>query len=214
VAFAIQPKQTVVFIGDSITDCGRRDSAAPLGTGYVKFCHDLIVAKYPAHQVKVVNKGIGGNTVRDLFNRWTDDLVTLQPDWVSVKIGINDVHCWHNKAEGRSVSPDEFTELYDRILDRTRQETQAKMILIDPFFISADTARDSFRAIIREKLQPYIKTVSAMAKKYEARHVRTEEIFQNLLKQFPADHFCPEPVHPYANGHLVIAHAWLSEMGW
>jgi lysophospholipase L1-like esterase len=214
VSFAIKPKQTVLFIGDSITDCGRRDANAPLGSGYVKFCNDLIVAKYPAHQLNVINKGISGNTVRNLRDRWTDDVINLKPDWVSVKIGINDVHRWHMQIKEASVTPDEFAEFYDQILSRTKQETQAQIILIEPFFISTDSARGSERAVIREKLPLYIRTVHAMVKKYQTRHVRTEEIFQELLKRYPADHFCPEPVHPYANGHLVIAHAWLSEMGW
>lgn len=53
-----------------------------------------------------------------------------------------------------------------------------------------------------------------MAKKYHTRLVRTHERFQALLKLYPPDRFCPEPVHPYIAGHMVIAHAWLKTMGW
>lgn len=212
--FAIKPKQKVLFIGDSITDCGRRDSSAPLGNGYVKFCNELIVARYPAHQLNVINKGIGGNTVRDLMNRWTDDMVAHQPDWLSIKIGINDVHRYYMKVADASVTPDEFAEFYDRILERTQKETKAQVILVDPFYVSNDQSPGSLRTAIRELLPKYIRTVHAMVRKYKTRHVKTDEIFQNLLKYYPADYFCPEPVHPYPNGHLVIAQAWLSEMGW
>ncbi len=45
--FAFQNGQTVPFIGDSITDCGRRGEHAPYGNGYVKLAIDLITAKYP-----------------------------------------------------------------------------------------------------------------------------------------------------------------------
>ena len=50
-SFLIQDGQTVVFIGDSITDCGRRDEARPLGNGYVKMAVDLVAAKYPQRQI-------------------------------------------------------------------------------------------------------------------------------------------------------------------
>jgi len=214
VPFAIKPKQTVLFIGDSITDCDRRGGSAPLGSGYPKFCNDLITAKYPTHQIRVVNHGISGHTVRNLMDRWTDDVVRLQPDWLSIKIGINDVHRWHMKVPDAMVSPEEYAQLYDHILSRTKKETKAQVILVDPFYISQETDPHSFRTAIRQKLPLYIKTVHAMVKKYKTRHVKTEEIFQSLLKHYPAERFCPEPVHPFASGHLVIANAWLEAMGW
>jgi lysophospholipase L1-like esterase len=214
VPFAIKPNQTVLFIGDSITDCDRRGGSAPLGSGYPKLCNDLITARYPGHKVKVVNHGISGHTVRNLKDRWTDDVIKIQPDWLSIKIGINDVYRWHLNFPDATVSPDEYAEFYDQILNRTKKETRAQIILMDPFFISQDTTPCSERTAIREKLPLYIKTVHAMVKKYKTRHVKTEQIFQDLLKYYPAEHFCPEPVHPFASGHLVMAHAWLKEMGW
>jgi len=213
-SFAIKPNQTLLFIGDSITDCDRRGGSAPLGNGYPKYCNDLISAKYPAHRIEVINRGISGHTVRNLMDRWTDDVIRLQPDWLSIKIGINDVHRWHMNVPDATVDPDEFLEFYDRILSRTKKETKAQIILMDPFYISRDTDPHSDRTAIRRKLPLYIRTVHAMAKKYKTRHVRLEDIFQNLLKHYPAERFCPEPVHPNPAGHLVIAQAWLKEMGW
>ena len=86
------PQQKIVLIGDSITDCGRRNEPfAPYGAGYVKFVRALLLARYPELGLEVVNRGIGGNTVRDLARRWDEDVIAEQPDWLSVKIGINDV---------------------------------------------------------------------------------------------------------------------------
>ncbi len=81
--FAIQPGQTVLFTGDSITDCGRRGDDRPLGAGYVRMAVDLINARYPDNGCRFINTGIGGNIVRDLFDRWTDDCIRHQPDWLS-----------------------------------------------------------------------------------------------------------------------------------
>jgi len=213
--FAIKPGQTVVFIGDSITDCGRRSgSSVPLGDGYVRMTSELIVAKYPAHKLKIINRGISGNTVRDLRDRWSDDVIALKPDWLSIKIGINDLHRWHNNVAGASVTPDEFADLYDDILSRAKKETKANIILVDPFYLSTDRHPGTPRAIIMEKMPLYIRTVHKMVKRYKTRHVRTHDVFQGILKHHSTESLCPEPVHPYASGHLVIAHEWLKTVGW
>lgn len=212
--FAIKPGQTLLFTGDSITDCGRRAAEAPMGNGYASMVNNLIVAKYPAHRLNVINTGISGHTVRDLFNRWTDDVIRYQPDWLSIKIGINDIHRWLRQVPEASVTAEEFADLYDKILARVKKETKANVILVDPFYISTDTATDSFRAQVLKHLPEYIKTVEKMAKKYKTRRVKTHDIFKQLLKYYPSDKFCPEPVHPNAAGHLVISQAWLKEMGW
>jgi acyl-CoA thioesterase I len=212
--FAIKPGQTVLFTGDSITDCGRRAHAAPLGEGYVRSVNDLIAAKYPAHGLKVINTGISGNTVRDLFNRWTDDVIRHQPDWLSIKIGINDVHRWLHQVQGASVSAEEFADLYEKILARVKKETKAQVVLVDPFYISTDTSSGSFRTLVLQTLPSYQKTVAAMAKKYKTRHVKLHDMFQTQLQHTAPDRWCPEPVHPNPSGHLLMAHEWLKSVGW
>ena len=101
----IPPDTRLVFVGDSITDCGRRDSDPPLGCGYVRMAADLITARYPGHGVRVVNTGISGNTVKDLTPRWTEDVINHDPDWLSVMIGINDVHRYITNQGAAAVSP-------------------------------------------------------------------------------------------------------------
>lgn len=210
----IKPKQTVLFIGDSITDCGRLAEEAPLGGGYVRQIRDLIGAKYPGHRLTYVNKGVSGNTVRDLKDRWSDDAIRFQPDWLSILIGVNDLHRWLRRDEEGAVTPREFADMYDALLQRAKKETQAKIVLVTPFYISRDSQADSWRARALKNLPKYSKTVHALAKKYGARLVDPHRRFQKLLKHAPADQFCPEPVHPNLSGHLVIAHCWLKTMKW
>jgi lysophospholipase L1-like esterase len=179
----------------------------------VKFVADLLTAKYPEHELNFINTGISGHTVRDLRDRWTDDVIRHQPDWLSIKIGINDIHRWLHKVQGASVTAEEFATLYDEILARVKKETKAQIVLVDPFYISNDKNPNSFRSVVLKELPSYIKTVHAMVKKYKTRHVKTHEIYQRLLKTYPGDRFCPEPVHPNHSGHLVIANAWLDAVG-
>ena len=196
--------QTVVFIGDSITDCGRRGAAAPFGEGYVSMCIDLITAKYPERKIRFINKGIGGNTVLDMYERWEDDVIRHKPDWVSVKIGINDLHRWLRGAE-QAFTPENFRKLYDSILDWTVKKTGAKIVLIEPFYISIVKGDQTFRGKVIALIPQYIEVVREMSKKYKARIVHTHEMFQRQLKYRDAEVFCPEPVHPNRCGHLLIA---------
>ena len=194
----------VLFIGDSITDCGRRDVAAPLGDGYVSLLHDLIIGGWPERDITWVNKGIGGNQVTDLQLRWEDDVIREAPTWLGVKIGINDLHV-HLRGDPLGVSPERFREVYDEILSRAAAKTKAKLILITPFYISADRSGQSFRSTVLEILPSYIAVVEAMAQKHKARLVRLQAMFERQIAKRPADTFCPEPVHPNRTGHLLIA---------
>ena len=199
--------QTILFIGDSITDCGRRGPEAPFGSGYVKIFRDLLVIREPQKEVAIINKGIGGHKVTDLRDRWTDEVMRHKPNWLSVKIGINDLHSVARGAEVQ-VSPECFEEAYDDILSRTRKRfSRIPILLIDPFYISGETSPTSFRKTVLDLLPKYIRVVEKMTRKYKTNRIKTHEMFQRLLRYHEADLFCPEPVHPNLTGHLAIAEA-------
>jgi lysophospholipase L1-like esterase len=211
--FRFQDGQKVVFVGDSITDCGRRGAQAPYGSGYVRQAIDLITARYPERRITYWNEGIGGNTVQDLRNRWSRDVIRHQPDWISVKIGINDLHRSLGGDSG-AVGPEEYESLYRSILQDVREHTGARLVLIDPFYISTDTIERSLHSRVLELLPQYLEAVHRMAEEFGALSVRTHEEFQRQLRFRPPDAFCPEPVHPNVSGHLVITHALLRTLGW
>lgn len=210
--FLVQDQQLFIFQGDSITDCGRRAGAAPFGTGYASIFIDLVTAKYPERDIRYINRGIGGDKTVGLRDRWDDDVIRHKPDWVSVLIGINDLHTFLFNSEP-CVSPDVYREAYDNILARTRDNTDAKIVLLDPFYISVDqTPGQSFRSLVLETLPAYIDIVNELVDKYGAYHVKTQELFLEQLKYRPAETFCPEPVHPNHAGHVVMAQALLDAL--
>ncbi|MCS7252874.1 MAG: SGNH/GDSL hydrolase family protein [Armatimonadota bacterium] len=211
--FRLSDGQVVVFIGDSITDCGRRDVSPPLGNGYVKFIAELIAIRYPSLDVRIFNKGISGNTVADLRDRWHDDVLVVNPDWVSVLIGINDVHRVLMN-DHTAVPPERYEELYRQCLELTVERTNAQIVLMEPFYISTDTESNSWRTKVLQMLSHYRAAVRQLAEEFKAVFVPLHELFREQLHYRHADAFCPEPVHPNAFGHLLIAHAWLIAMGW
>lgn len=204
-----QPKQRLVFIGDSITDAGRQKEAAPFGSGYVHLVRAFLLARYPALGLDIVNQGIGGNTIRDLDRRWEADVIALQPDWLSIKIGINDV--WR-QVQGRreqAVLLDEYAATYDRLLRRTREATGARLILMEPYVIEQDHA-DPFRAI----MDSYLPVVQRLAGECDAVLIRTQAAFDEALAAQPAAFWANDRVHPNTPGHAVIARAFLRGVGY
>jgi len=199
-----QDGQKVLFIGDSITDCGRRDVAAPLGDGYVSLLHDLVVAGWPERSLTWVNKGIGGNKITDLRERWEDDVIREKPDWLSVKIGINDLHTYLGDQQN-GVSPARFREAYHEVLTWATTKITPQLLLITPFYISRDRAGHSWRSLVLNLLPEYIGVVEEMATEFGARLVRLQPMFERQVDYRPAETFCPEPVHPNRTGHLLIA---------
>ncbi len=210
--FKVRSGETFLFIGDSITDCGRRDQFAPLGNGYVRQVVDLVTARYPERDIRFINTGIGGNTVLDLQARWAEDALRHSPDWLSVKIGINDIH--QTQRAGNNIPPPVFEEAYRDILTRAREHCEPKMTLIDPFYISTDRSGASFESAILAGLAEYIGAVHRLAEEFDALLVKTHDLFQQQLEHRPVESFCAEPVHPYPVGHTVIAHGVLNALGW
>jgi lysophospholipase L1-like esterase len=206
--FPVLDGQLFLFQGDSITDCGRRAQAAPFGSGYASMFIERVTAAYPERSVRYINKGIGGDRVTGLRDRWTDDVIRHKPDWVSILIGINDLHSFLRKADP-CVPVDVYREAYDTILARTREETEAQILLLDPFFISTDGGGQSFRSMVLDILPEYIAVVHEMAAKYGTYHLKTQELFLEHLRYRDAETFCPEPVHPNHTGHMIIANAMM-----
>lgn len=199
--------ETILFIGDSITDCGRRGPNVPLGDGFAKMVSEMYAIRRPACPVRFINRGIGGNTVSDLQERWTDDAINQKPDTLVMMIGINDL-CRTVVQSPSAVPPDRFAKLYDDLMLRTARDLpDCRVILIDPFYLTRETAPTSIRHTVLSRLNEYIRVVHAMAGKYGTELIRMHDLFRGLLRYHNPEVFCPEPVHPNHTGHLVMAEA-------
>lgn len=201
----VRKEEKMLFIGDSITDCGRRGEFAPLGNGYVKIFNDLMVVNYPEINIEIINKGISGNTIIDLRDRWEDDVFYYKPDWLIILIGINDVHRVVRKVEGwENFTVNNYIECYDNLLKKTKEKLSCEIILMEPFYISINK-KEGWRGLIAKELTPYREAVRNLSKKYNTLLIKLQDIFDRQLKYRNSELFCPEPVHPNQTGHLLIA---------
>ncbi|UUZ83484.1 SGNH/GDSL hydrolase family protein [Paenibacillus sp. P26] len=200
----IEDQAVVLFQGDSITDCGRnREMGTDLGKGYALMATALFSSRYPEKQVKFINRGIGGNRVKDLEKRWQEDCIALRPTWVSIYIGINDT--WRRFDRDDPTSVEAFAEGYRRLIVRTKEELDAKLILVEPFVLPVPEDRKRWR----EDLDPKIQAVRELAREFQTLYVPLDGLFAQASTQTPPDYWAPDGVHPSPAGHALIAKAWL-----
>ena len=209
----IQPHSKLLFIGDSITDCGRERPVAEgsgLGNGYVSLINALLGATCPQHALRIFNLGTSGNTVRDLAARWQTDVLDLKPDWLSIMIGINDV--WRQfdsplRTETH-VTPGEYRETLGRLIQRTEPQLKG-LILMTPYFIDLNQG-DPMRAM----MDRYSDVVRQLADEHAAVFVDTQAAFDAFLKTEHPMTLALDRVHPNQTGHMLIARAFLDAAGY
>ena len=201
--------QKVLFIGDSITDCGRRDVNPPYGSGYVALVRALVTARYPDLGLTFENRGIGGDTVRHLAERWEDDVIAERPDWLSVKIGINDVWRSYGSNRAEAVPIDEYEATYRNLLQSAVDATGCRLIVAEPYMIEPDRANP-----MRAQMDDYRRVARKLAAGFGAVNVRTQEAFDAALETTTPDHWANDRIHPNVEGHAIIALAFLRAIGW
>jgi lysophospholipase L1-like esterase len=201
--------QRIVFIGDSITDCGRRDVAAPYGDGYMNLVRSFVTAAYPELGLTWLNHGIGGNTVRHLKARWEQDAIEPRPDWLVVKIGINDVWRAFDGHPDQAVPIDEYETTLRELLCWAVDATGCRLILADPYLIEPDATEPQ-----RAQTDRYILVVRKLAAEFGAVHVATQEAFDRALASTRPQDWADDRIHPNLPGHAILAQAFLVAIGW
>ncbi|MGB0371409.1 MAG: SGNH/GDSL hydrolase family protein [Opitutales bacterium] len=205
----LQPKQTLLFIGDSITDCdrprphGENIAWCGLGQGYVSLVDALLGVEYPDVVLSVKNTGINGNRVIDLEKRWTEDVLAHKPDWLSIMIGINDVWRQFDSPTIEQVDIVKFEKVYRSLIEKTLPSLKG-LVLMTPFLIEPNI-NDPMRAMMSE----YGAVTEKLAGEYGAVFVDTQAAFDAFLEHRSNMTLCADRVHPNMVGHMILARAFV-----
>jgi len=208
---SLETGNTILFQGDSITDWGRDKSKtepntnAALGGGYVLQAAAGLLYKYADKRLEVYNKGISGNKVYQLAERWDEDCLNIKPHVLSILIGVNDF--WHTLSGGYKGTVETYTTDLKKLLDRTKQALpDVKLIIGEPFAVKGVKAVD-------DKWYPAFDAYRASAKdiasQYDAAWIPYQSIFDKALEIAPGNYWTSDGVHPTVAGAQLMAHAWL-----
>ncbi|MEG0691461.1 MAG: SGNH/GDSL hydrolase family protein [Oscillospiraceae bacterium] len=203
----------VVFIGDSVTDCGRSSDGegmfGDIGKGYVGYISGLMESIYPQQRIRIINKGTGGNRITHLKERWQQDVIDLNPDWVCVMIGINDV--WRNfdlpLITELHVSLEEYTTILEELVKTTLPKVKG-MILMTPYYMEPNKEEP-----LRKAMDSYGKAVKTISEKYKTLYIDTQAAFDQLFAHLHPTAISWDRIHPHTTGHMTIAKAVLDRIG-
>lgn len=193
----------ILFQGDSITDAGRnREDCHDLGNGYPKFAAENIREAFPDVDIEFVNLGISGNQTKDLVDRLESDFVDVQPDIVSILIGVNDT--WHHAADRSWLSNEKFEENYRTVLEAIKTRTNAKILIIEPFLIPIED-----KLYFREDLDPKIQIVRKLAREYADAYLPIDGLLAAGYIGTEPTVYAADGVHPTEEGARFIADYYL-----
>jgi acyl-CoA thioesterase-1 len=185
----------VLFIGDSVTDCGRRDDEPDfLGDGYVRMIAERLTDR------RVINAGISGNRAIDLRDRWHVDVVEQSPDVLTVYIGINDT--WRRYDSDDPTTAATFEDNYRACL--AELGGASTLILVEPFVLSVTEEQEHWNEDLDEKRA----VVARLATEVSAGFVPLQVLLDAAAEDHGRAALAADGVHPTALGHRVIADAW------
>ncbi len=206
----ITASDVVLFQGDSITDCGRSreagaDGKSVMGEGYAAMAGAKLQQAYPG--ITVHNRGISGNRVTDLKQRWQADALDLRPTVLSILIGVNDT--WHGIAKGtpeNGTTVAHYEAVYRQLLTETRQALpRVQLVICQPFTTQSG-------AVLEFNFHPDIDQRSAVAQKlageFDALWVPFHAMFETLSREQPPAAWAADGVHPSPQGHRAMADLW------
>ncbi len=199
----------ILFQGDSITDAGRtmQDSVLlKMGTGYPHFAAARLQADFPGEKFEFENRGISGNRVVDLYARWKLDALNLEPELISILIGVNDT--WHEFSRQNGVELDRYEMIYRMLLKWTCEKLPGvKLVLMEPFCLASELVTEAWILEIRERAV----IVRKLAEEFHALFIPLQELLTVAAEKSGSNlAILRDGVHPTPLGHQLIADAWLA----
>src|SRR5699024_7778347 len=142
--------------------------------------------------------------------RWQTDVLDLQPDYVSILIGINDVWRFFDQPFQHPtdlVRLHVFKETYQQLIDQTKARVKG-IFLLSPFMFETNLEDPMFK-----QLKQYQTAVKTLAKKNELAYFDLQAVVDKYLSKQSIYILSGNRVHSNQNGHFLIANAILKEMG-
>lgn len=203
----LAPSTTVLFQGDSITNAFRMPhevcNAYQLGAGYAMIVASHLLATRAQDGLTFHNRGIGGDGISNLRNRWQVDCLDLRPDLLSILVGVNDAQV---QAPAHHTPIEVYAATYRELLASTRQALPTvQLVLCEPFVLKVGVVTDAGIATVAALAD----VVRSLAREHDAVLVPLSQVFQQALSSTPDEYWSFDGIHPNAQGHWLIAQAWL-----
>ena len=207
---AKKPVKTILFQGDSITDAGRSREAAgqpnsqpALGNGYAWLAASQMLVDMPELGLQIYNRGISGNKVFELADRWQADCLDLKPDGLSILIGVNDF--WHKLNGEYDGTVEKYETDYRALVSQTIAALpDVRLTICEPFVLRCGAVNDKWFP----EFDGYRAAARRVADEVDAKFVEFQAVFDHASRIAPPERWAADGVHPTADGAALMAHAW------
>lgn len=211
----ILPGEVVLFQGDSITDAGRKrdegdqpNHQPALGGGYAWMAAADVLVSRAEDNLKIFNRGISGNKVYQLAERWDVDCLNLKPNVLSILIGVNDI--WHKLNGDYDGTVEKYEADYQALLARTTEALPGiKLIVCEPFVLKCGAVTANWFPAFGD----YRAAAKRVAEGAGARFVPFQSMFDSAVEFAPPELWAKDGVHPSDFGNSLMAQAWLRAAG-
>jgi len=199
----------ILFYGDSITDAGRNynllHGEESYGYGYVKYAVEGL-KKMGYTDEELINRGISGNRIVDLYARIKVDCWNHQPDLISILIGVNDV--WHEIGHANGVEIERFEKMYRILIEDTKKALpNVKLLLCEPFVLEGTATSAEFERFL--EVYKYAEVVQKLAEEYGLYFLPLQKTLSEAAKGGNVAEYLADGVHPAPVGAKLIATEWL-----
>ncbi len=181
-----------IALGDSLT--------AGSGADLYEETYPYLVAKQLSnHNQEVIlrNFSVPGFKSQDLIDVFLENTVKMQPDIVTILIGVNDIHNY--------VGEERFAKNYRTILEVLTQHTKAKIYLISIPYIGADTTIfPPLNLYFLNQTTEYNKVIKELSQEYHATYIDLDTPTRALFRKDGA-HYSVDGFHPSAAGYKIWA---------
>ncbi|MDR0844635.1 MAG: SGNH/GDSL hydrolase family protein [Tannerella sp.] len=212
----LKKESVILFQGDSITDCGRNhdnnrcNTYEQMGNGYALFTATQLLKTHADKQLKIYNRGISGNKVFQLRERWEVETLAFFPDVLSILIGVNDY--WHSLSSGYKGTVEIYENDLRALLKSTKEKLpNVQLVLCEPFAVKGGSAIDEPRWY--PMFDEYRKSLKKLSEEFNTVFVPYQAAFDAALKIAPARYWSADGVHPDLPGRQLMADVWLEATG-
>ena len=183
-----------VALGDSTgVGVGARDG------GYVVRLFNRLIERRPGS--KLTNLCVSGATTEDLVRGQLDRGVAMNPDLVTVGIGINDI--------GHGLTIDQFAKNYENIFSTLRDKTHAQIVVTNvPDISSGPRIPGSMRSQYQQQIIKFNERLEEIAKRHGVTVFDMYTVSKDELPAHP-EYFSSDGFHPSDAGYEMWAkHMW------
>ncbi len=203
----IQPNDVVAIAGDSITQQHL----------YSVFMEDYLLMCQPTENQKIVNFGWGGEQAPGFLNRLDSDVYPFKPTVMTTCYGMNDGHYIAINDDTKN----QYRTGQTGIVDSLKKNGVRVIVLgsskcVDShFFRNPNTPPDVYNTTLGALADIDKEIAAKEGVIYADVFGTTMDVMKKAKAKFGEDYEFAggDGVHPNANGHLVMAYAFLKALG-